>query len=96
METEFNEKHANEFLSNLAYINSIDNRLELDLRDNCFRDHHMQPIADFIKRHLDIKELCVWMPCNYLTDKGVIKLIEVISDLTNLTSLVLNFEWLSK
>lgn len=94
-ENEFNEKVVNEFLSCLTSVNSIANRLELDLRDNGFKDHHIQPIADFIKRHSNLKELCIWMPCNYLTDKGVIRIIEVLDGLLNLTSLVLNFEWLA-
>ena len=92
-ENEFNEKYANEFFVYLSYINSVENRLEIDLRDNSFRDHHMQSLADFIKKHSNIRELCVWMPCNYLTDKGVIKIIETISNCLNLISLVVNFEW---
>ena len=56
----------------------------------------MGPLSDFIIKHTNLKELSLWLPCNYITDEGAIRLLECLQNLSELTHLVINLEWLFK
>lgn len=82
-----------EFLGILQDFLPVSGKLEIDLRDNSFKDHHMKPIANLIKKSIDLKDLNIWMPANFLTDKGASELFGALDGLKKLTSLTINLEW---
>ncbi len=90
---EFKEERAQEFLEIISDFNPVSNKIEIDLRDNCFRDQHMKAIANMIKRSNELKELNLWLPANYITDKGAADLFACLDNLKKLQSLTVNLEW---
>ncbi len=90
---EFKEEKAQEFLEIIGDINPVANKIEIDLRDNSFRDHHMKSLANMIKRSSELKELTLWLPANYITDKGAADLFACLDHLKKLQSLTVNLEW---
>ena len=89
----FNEEVADQFLSLLESIKSVNNSFSLDLRDNNFNDAHMKRIANAIGKHSNLKELLFWFPCNNISDDGAIDLINLLDTFRNLRQFTLNLEW---
>ena len=90
---EFTETRVNDLFTCLSFFQPITNKLELDLRDNCFKDEHASKLAAFVKRHEGLRELVIWLPSNYISDEGVSHFASAIESLPQLTRLALNFEW---
>jgi len=82
-----------QFNSAMGQIKTVTGNLEIDFRDNFFKDDNLQGIIEIISNNPNMQGLSILMTSNFLTDVGVSRIFHAVGKANNLRTLNVNFNW---
>jgi hypothetical protein len=77
----------------LMSIKGVKTSIDLDIRDNYLNDKKLAGIKALLEANTMISKLILYLPANFITDRGFRELLTTINNLKELRTLNLNFEW---
>jgi hypothetical protein len=77
----------------LMSIKGVKTSIDLDIRDNYLNDKKLAGIKALLEANTMISKLILYLPANFITDRGFRELLTTINNLKELRTLNLNLEW---